>query len=120
MKNLSVDMQRLGFGDNPSWYALVLFVRNLTGKFSIFSEEHKAGIQKYVFDELRKGDPSSAHFDEIIVNLERKLTITTDVSNLKQQVDLYKKLANTLEVSVDKFISELLASEEVRGDIVGK
>lgn len=120
MKSISVDMQRLGFGDNPSWYALVLFVRNLIGKFSIFSDEHKLAIQKYVFEELRKGDPSSGHLDDIIINLEKKLCQTTDMEELRQQFDLYKKLANTLEISVDKFIGDLLTSEEVRGDIVGK
>ena len=42
------------------------------------------------------------------------------MERLKHQFDLYQRLANTLETSVDKFIEDLFASEGVRGDIVDK
>jgi two-component system, cell cycle response regulator len=113
-------MNKLGFGDNPTWFAILLFVRNLVDKFSIFSNAQKAKIQKYIVSELATNDRSQEHLQQVITQLEELITQSTAYIELKRQCDLLKESSNSFEQYINKFIKEFLDSEQEKQKLVQK
>jgi two-component system, cell cycle response regulator len=120
VKNIIAEMDKFGLGDDPSWFALVLFVRNLVNMFSIFTDEQKQSIQKYIINELVQNDPSPEHLRRIVSNLENLLVQNAEMLELKRHYTSLKEFTNSIALSINEFLGESFVSEGEREGIVCK
>jgi two-component system, cell cycle response regulator len=120
MKKFYAEMKKLGFGDDPSWFALVLFVRNLLHKSSIFSDEQKEAIQGYIFEELAKKDTSPEHLQQVIIRLEKFMVQNIELVKLKREHGYLKEFSNSLVLCINEFLNESFASEQDREKLISK
>lgn len=113
-------MSKLGLNDNPTWCAIVLFARNLVNKFSILSDKQKGIVQRYVFKELGKRDPSAEHLNVVIGNLGKLIAQTTELNKIKSEFDAHKNNSNAIAASMNMFLKDFLVSELERGRFIDK
>ena len=118
IKKLCSEMHKIGCGGKPSWLAVVLFVRNLVGNFSIFTDEQKSAMKKTVFSRLSKKDSSDNNFDQIIEDLEMFIASNQVTVSAEDELESQKNITSSLAMVVNEFISESLSSEQERGKLL--
>ena len=118
IKKLCSEMHKIGCGGNPSWLAVVLFVRNLVSNFSIFSDEQKSAMQRNVFGRLSKKDPSPEHFEQIVNDLEVFIASNQVTVAAEEELESQKQVTSSLASVVNEFVSESLGSEKERGKLM--
>lgn len=116
--NLCGDLHNLGCGEDPTWLAVLLFVRDLVRHFSLFSDVQKQAVQRFVFHELARRDPSEKHLRRIVDGLEDFLAENARTEALKRALVTEKEAAHSLAQSVSAFLRESLASERERGKLL--
>lgn len=118
IKKICSEMHKIGCGSKPSWLAIVLFVRNLVGNFSIFTDEQKSAMQRTVFGRLSKKDSSGENFDQIIDDLEMFIANNQATVSAEEELESQKKITSSLAMVVNEFIRESLSSEQERGKLL--
>lgn len=111
-------MHKIGCGKNASLLAVVLFVRNLVGNFSIFTDEQKSALQRNVFGRLAKKDSSEVKFDHVVNDLEVFITNNHAAVIAEEELESQKKITVTMAMVVNEFLSESLSSEHERGKLL--
>ena len=120
IRKLCGELHKLGCGNDPSWLAVLLFVRNLLRQFSIFDDSRKKCLQEYVFSELARRDPSPEHLQRLLGGLELFLTDHLPMAAVKDQLENEKAASKSLAQSITAFLEETLTSEQERSKLVGR
>uniref|UniRef100_I2Q3B1 diguanylate cyclase n=1 Tax=Desulfovibrio sp. U5L TaxID=596152 RepID=I2Q3B1_9BACT len=120
LRNLCGDLHKIGCGEDPAWLAVLLFVRDLVRHFSLFSDVQKKAVQRFVFSELARRDPSERQLRRIVTGLEGFLAENSRTAALRQALAAEKKATHALAESVGAFWRESLASERERGKLLGR
>ncbi len=118
IRNLCGDLHKIGCGEDPAWLALLLFVRDLVRRFSMFNDMQKKAMQRYVFGELARRDPSDGHLRRIIEDLEGFLVENARTAALEEALVAEKAATHSLAQSVSDFLRESLASERERDKLL--
>jgi len=118
IKKLCSEMHKIGCGGKSSWLAIVLFVRDLVGNFSIFTDDQKSAMQRNLFSQLSKKDPSPETFERIVDDLEGFIANNQVTVAAEEGLEAQKQIASSLASVVNEFINESLASEKERGRLM--
>lgn len=118
IRKLCGDLQKIGCGGEPTWLAVLLFVRDLVRHFSLFSDTQKTSVQQFVFSELARRDPSEAHLRRVLDGLEGFLGDNARTAAMADALEAEKAAAHSLAESVQAFLRESLTSEQERGALV--
>lgn len=105
-------LNQFGVGNDPDWSSVVLFIRNLLTKLTIYTDEKKAEIQKEVALELVKKDFSDAHFEEVIAMLDMYVMQTIGTMELETALTREKRSAAQLLNEMDEIINTMQGSNE--------
>lgn len=109
---MATALRQFGIGNEPDWIAVVLFIRNLLTKLSIYTDEKKAEIQEEVAKELVKKDFSASHFEEIIAMLDMYIMQTIGALELEEALTREKRSAAQLINEMDEIIDSMHGSNE--------
>lgn len=96
MGELSAILKNFGIDNDQDWLAIVLFVRNLLTKLSIYSDKKKIEIQQEIFKELAKKDFSDKQFETIIAMLDMYIMQTIGALELEESLAQEKRSATQL------------------------
>jgi diguanylate cyclase (GGDEF)-like protein len=118
IKKLCGQMHKLGLGKSIDWMAVILFVRNLVGDFSIFTPEQKQAIQERVLGDMGKAGNQDEHLLETLGRLEEFIARNARTSALEQRLSSEQEAASALLQSVSGFLRDALVSEQARGQLV--
>ncbi|WP_242012363.1 GGDEF domain-containing protein [Pseudodesulfovibrio cashew] len=91
---------------------MVLFVRNLLTKLSIYSYEKKAEIQREVTKELAKRDFSPEHFDQVVAMLDMYIMQNIGTVELEDALAQEKRSAVQLLNEMDEIINSMHGTTE--------
>ena len=97
-------MEQFGVGNDPDWIAVVLFIRNLLTRLSIYTDDKKAEIQKEVARELLKKDFSKEHFETVIAMMDMFIMQTIGALELDEALTREKRSAAQLINEMDDII----------------
>ncbi|MFH1914493.1 MAG: GGDEF domain-containing protein [Pseudomonadota bacterium] len=106
MAELEAALTHFGITD-PDWVAVVLFVRNLLTRLSIYSDKKKAEIQREVLAELTRGDFSDERLDEIIAMLDMHIMQTIGTLELEEALAQEKRSATELVNEMNSIIDSM-------------
>lgn len=120
IRKLCSELHKLGCGDDPSWLALLLFVRNLVRPLTIFDDVRKKKLQEYVFTQLARRDASQEHLCEVLDGLELFLTDHLPMAAVRDQLAAEQAASKSLARSLTDFLKETLSSEQERTSLVGR
>jgi len=115
IRRLCDELHKIGCGGDPSWLAVLLFVRNLVQNFSIYTDKQKKAIQQYIFGELAKHDSSETHLQAVAAALEEFLAENVLTTAFRDELESEIEAARSLAQSVNTFLQESLASQHERG-----
>ena len=115
LKDVAEAMDKFGIGDDPDWLAVILFVRNLLGHLSVYSDEKKAEIQQEVFAELSRKDFSTKQFDNVIAMLDMFIMQTIGAMELEEALAEEKRSAVQLLNEMNAVIVSLQGNSERQG-----
>jgi len=107
MDQLSAILEKFGIRNDPDWLSVVLFVRNLLGKLSIYSEDKQAEIQREIFTELSKKDFSDKHFETIIAMLDMYIMQTIGALELEESLSQEKRSGTQLLNEMNEIIDSM-------------
>lgn len=111
-EHLAEVLSKFGVGSDPDWIAVVLFVRNLLSKLTIYTDDKKAEIQKEVANELLKKDFSKEHFETIIAMLDMYIMQTIGATELEEALTQEKRSAALLLNEMDEIIYSMHGTNE--------
>ncbi|KHK01007.1 GGDEF domain-containing protein [Desulfovibrio sp. TomC] len=120
IRNICGELQKIGCGNDASWLAVLLFVRNLLRQFTIFDDSRKKSLQEYVFSELARRDPSEAHLQRLLRGVELFLTDHLPMVAMREQLASEQAASESLARSITDFLEETLSSEQERSKLVGR
>ena len=115
LKYVAEAMHKFGIGDDPDWLAIILFVRNLLGHLSVYSDEKKAEIQQEVFGELSKKDFSGDQFKNVVAMLDMFIMQTIGAMELEEALAEEKRSAVQLLNEMNAVIVSLQGNSERQG-----
>jgi diguanylate cyclase (GGDEF)-like protein len=107
MEELATVLSRFGAADDPDWTAVVLFVRNLLPRLSIYSDEKKAEIQREVLAEMSKGELSPERLDKVTAMLDMYIMQTIGALELEEALTQEKRSAVQLVNEMDAIIDSM-------------
>ena len=93
-----------GIGDNHDWMAVVLFVRNLIPRLSVYSDEKKAEIQREICAEILKKDYSDEHYEVIIAMLDMYIMQNIGTLEIEEALTKEKRSAAMLLKEMNEII----------------
>ena len=96
ISELNTVLKKFDIDGDPHWLAVILFVRNLVQRMSIFAAPQKAEIQLRIFRELEKKDFSEKSLNKVISMLEGFLLQTTRALALEEALAAEKSSASLL------------------------
>ncbi|WP_319469887.1 GGDEF domain-containing protein [uncultured Pseudodesulfovibrio sp.] len=111
MQHLAAILKKFGV-DDPDWVAVILFVRNLLGRLTVYSEEKKGEIQREVFAELAKKDFSETGFETIIAMLDMYIMQTIGTLELEESLAQEKRSAAQLLNEMTEIIDSMQGSAD--------
>ncbi|MHC1788713.1 GGDEF domain-containing protein [Solidesulfovibrio sp.] len=120
IRKICGELQKLGCGSDPSWLALLLFVRNLVRPLTIFDDVRKKNLQEYVFSQLARRDASPEHLDNVLGGLEFFLIDHLPMASITEQLAVEQAASKSLARSITDFLQETLSSEQERTTLVGR
>lgn len=120
IRHICDDLQKIGCGGDPSWLAVVLFVRNLVRMFSIFDDNQKKAVQQVVFEELGRHDASAVHLRQVVEEVQDFLIRNRITDDLRKKLRLQREDAANLGSAVSDFLRESFASEHERTGLVAR
>jgi diguanylate cyclase (GGDEF)-like protein len=107
MDELADVLSHFGVEGDPDWMAVVLFVRNLLIRLSVYTPEKKAEIQHEILAELAKGDFSQAHFDEVVAMLDMYIMQNIGALELEESLTQEKRSATQLVNEMNAIIDSM-------------
>ncbi|WP_319541452.1 GGDEF domain-containing protein [uncultured Pseudodesulfovibrio sp.] len=105
--NISNILKTAGIGDDPNWMAVILFVRNLLTKLSVYTDDKKAEIQRDICTEILKRDFSDEHYDVIIAMLDMYIMQNIGTQELEEALTREKKSAAMLLQEMNDIINSM-------------
>jgi diguanylate cyclase (GGDEF)-like protein len=96
--------------DNPreaDWMAVILFVRNLLPRLTVYSDDKKSEIQFEVCDQLMENDFSEDRLEEILALLDGYLMQTIGTLELEEALTQEKRTAALLLGEMNEMISSM-------------
>lgn len=114
LKYIEELLERLGVAGDADWMALVLFVRNLLSRMSLFTADQKAAMQTVVFEGMSRKPLGAAQFREILGRIEAGLLDSPRVQNLRDSLRSEHDAFNTLYEEVDRVFSDIKAHNDQR------
>ncbi|WP_157871362.1 GGDEF domain-containing protein [Pseudodesulfovibrio piezophilus] len=105
-------LDRFGIGNDPDWISIVLFVRNLLSRLSIYTDDKKAEIQREIFGELAKKDFSEEHFEVVLAMLDMYVMQTIGAQDLEDALTREKRSASQLLNEMNEVIDTMNGSSE--------
>lgn len=118
IRKLCGDLHKIGCGGEPTWLAILLFVRDLVRHFSLFNDDQKKSLQQFVFSELACHDSSVGHLRRVLDGLEGFLGDNAKTAAMAEALKAEKAATHCLAESVEAFLRESLTSEQERGTLV--
>tara|TARA_Y100001954_G_scaffold239632_1_gene317051 strand:+ start:8890 stop:9936 length:1047 start_codon:yes stop_codon:yes gene_type:complete len=112
MDGFTTLMRTSGVKDDSDWLAVVLFVRNLLSKLSVYSDDKKAEIQRELFKELAKKDFSTEHFEEVVAMLDMYIMQTIGALELEEALTREKRSAAQLLNEMGEIIDTMHGSNQ--------
>ncbi|NDV20913.1 diguanylate cyclase [Pseudodesulfovibrio sp. JC047] len=106
-KRVADVLKEAGIGDDPDWLAIILFIRNLLGKLSIYSDEKKAEIQREVCAEILKNDFSQEHYAVLIAMLDMFIMQNIGTQELEAALTKEKRSATLLIQEMNTIINSM-------------
>jgi diguanylate cyclase (GGDEF)-like protein len=107
MDELEEVLSRFGMASNPDWVAVVLFVRNLLPRLSVYTDQKKAEIQRDILAELVKGDFSEEHFEAVTAMLDMHIMQTIGALELEEALSMEKRSATELVNEMNMIIGSM-------------
>ncbi|MCJ2165191.1 MULTISPECIES: GGDEF domain-containing protein [unclassified Pseudodesulfovibrio] len=105
-------LQEAGVANDSDWMAIVLFVRNLLARLSIYSDEKKSEIQREICDQLVTKDFSEEHLDAIIAMLDMYIMQNIGALEMEEALTQEKRTAALLLNEMDEMISTMHGANE--------
>jgi diguanylate cyclase (GGDEF)-like protein len=112
-------LKESGIDDDPDWMAVVLFIRNLLPRLTIYTDEKKAEIQQEVRDQLLTGDFSEKRFEAILAMLEMYIMQNIGTLELEAALTSEKRSASQLVNEMAVIISSMQGVNERQADRLG-
>lgn len=88
---LSHIMKSAGINDDADWMAIVLFVRNLLTRLTVYTDEKKAEIQREICSQLAQKDFSDEHYEAIIAMLDMYIMQNIGALELEEALSREKR-----------------------------
>ncbi|OIQ49775.1 Response regulator PleD [Pseudodesulfovibrio hydrargyri] len=101
--------------DNPhegEWMAVILFVRNLLPRLSIYSDDKKSEIQFEVFEQLMENDFSEERLATVFGLLDGYLMQTIGALEMEEALTQEKRTAGLLISEMNEMISSMHGANE--------
>jgi diguanylate cyclase (GGDEF)-like protein len=101
--------------DNPhesDWMAVILFVRNLLPRLSIYSDDKKSEIQFEVCEQLMENDFSEKRLDTVLALLDGCLMQTIGALEMEEALTQEKRTAGLLISEMDEMITTMHGANE--------
>ncbi|BDQ34239.1 GGDEF domain-containing protein [Pseudodesulfovibrio portus] len=112
-------MKESGIDDDPDWMAVVLFIRNLLPRLTIYTDEKKAEIQQEIREQLLAGDFSEKRFETILAMLEMYIMQNIGTLELEAALTSEKRSASQLVNEMAVIISSMQGVNERQADRLG-
>ncbi|WP_207263321.1 GGDEF domain-containing protein [Desulfovibrio sp. Huiquan2017] len=96
--------------DNPheaDWMAVILFVRNLLSRLSIYSDDKKSEIQFEICEQLMENDFSEKRLETVIALLDGYLMQTIGALEMEEALAVEKRTAGLLINEMNEMISSM-------------
>lgn len=120
VKCICDELQKLGYGEQLNWVAIVLFVRNIVTELSILNDSQKKEAQEYLLESLATRDPSSKHFSKIIHGIEKIINQNEKIASLQSELTSYKQYSKALSETISNFAAGSLSAEKDKVSLVTK
>jgi len=111
INELTEILTKFGISD-PDWASIVLFVRNLLNKLTVYTDEKKAEIQREVFAELAKKDFSGKHLEAVLAMLDMYVMQTIGALELEEALTREKRSAAQLLNEMDEIIDSMTGAND--------
>ena len=118
-KELFRILKKSGIDDNPDWMAVVLFIRNLLPRLTVYTDEKKTEIQQEICDQLMTGDFSEKQFEAILAMLEMYIMQNIGTLELEEALTSEKRSASQLVNEMAVIISSMQGVNERQADRLG-
>lgn len=118
-KKLFRILKESGIDDDPDWMAVVLFIRNLLPRLTVYTDEKKAEIQREVCDQLMTGDFSKKRFETVLAMLEMYIMQNIGTLELEEALTSEKRSASQLVNEMAAIISSMQGVNERQADRLG-
>lgn len=107
MDELEAVLSHFGMADDPDWVAVVLFVRNLLPRLSVYTDRKKAEIQREILAELARGDFSAEHLEAVVAMLDMHIMQTIGALELEEALTQEKRSATELVNEMNMMIGSM-------------
>ncbi len=112
IQQLVTILKNFGVDGDPDWLAVILFVRNLLSRLTVYSETKKAEIQHEIFSELSKKDFSPEAFETVIAMLDMYIMQTIGTLELEEALAQEKRSATQLLNEMTEIIDSMQGSAD--------
>ena len=107
--------KNLHASDNPhegDWMAVILFVRNLLPRLSIYSDDKKSEIQFEIFEQFMENDFSEERLTTVFALLDAYLMQTIGALEMEEALSQEKRTAGLLIGEMNEMISSMHGANE--------
>ncbi|MBG0790572.1 MAG: GGDEF domain-containing protein [Desulfovibrionaceae bacterium] len=111
-KDLYRILKNAGIDDDPDWMAVVLFVRNLLPRLSVYSEEKKAEVQREICEMIARRDFSEEAYQSILAMLDMYVMQTIGTLELEEALAFEKRSAAQLLNEMTEIIASMQGVSE--------
>ncbi|WP_229590988.1 GGDEF domain-containing protein [Pseudodesulfovibrio sediminis] len=101
-----------GVQNDADWMAIILFVRNLLTKLTVYTEEKKAEIQREICTQLAQKDFSDTHLETIIAMLDMYIMQNIGSLELEEALAQEKRSAALLLNEMNDIVASMQGSHE--------
>jgi len=114
--DLSHIMKSAGISDDADWMAIVLFVRNLLTRLTVYTDEKKAEIQREICAQLAKKDFSDQQYEAIIAMLDMYIMQNIGSLELEEALSQEKRSGAELLNEMQEMIAAMQGSNSRQQD----
>lgn len=118
LSSVCSSMKKLDISGNADWMALVLFVRNILNRLTVFSPKQRKELQSLVFSSLDQKNLSKENYDFIITVLEGHLEKNC-IKRVRSQRDAFhleKAYSELMEKELKDTLSQAQISSSKHGE----
>lgn len=100
-------LRKIGLDNDPDWLSVVLFVRNLVHHLSVFTNDQKAKMQQFVFNEISNNRDAIKRLNRIIRHLDQMIIENTTALELKRALSSEQQSAAALLNEINQIVEQL-------------